>query len=397
MKYDSPALLPPGFQDLLPPDSDKESYLTQQITNLFKSYGYRFVKPPLMEFEGSFTASWMGRGLSEKTFRLMDPLSHSMLVLRADITPQIVRLARSRMPNSPRPLRLFYAADSVRVQGGQIRTARQFTQIGCECIGLDSIEADLEICVLALLSLKKLDLENITLDLTIPSLVPALLSKMNVDPSRYDEIKKGLRQKNINNLDMLSKDQCLVFEALLSAVGPAKHGLDKLAAMDDLPVDEKKNIERLSNLVMRLRDIIDTLGLEGITITIDPLETHGFDYHSGFGFTLFSNEIQGELGRGGRYQAVFELSNDITNDQISNDHEPACGFSLYTDNLRRLVDGKGRPNRVAVPQDLGWKEMLEYQKDGWVVVRQIGQDMQDKDLKLMGCTHKLDGQDIVEI
>lgn len=395
MKYESPALLPPGFQDLLPPDSDREAYLTRHIRDLFKSYGYRFVKPPLMEFEGSFTASWMGRGLSETTFRLMDPLSHSMLVLRADITPQIVRLARSRLPNAPRPLRLFYSADSVRVQGGQIRTARQFTQIGCECIGLDSIEADLEICILALLSLKKLDLENITLDLAVPTLVPAILAGMGVDPARFDEIKKYLRQKNVRNLDMVAEDQRRVFEQLLGTVGPARSGLEKLSSMALLPKTEHVNIQRLINLVDRLEEVTEALGLGGVTITIDPLETHGFDYHSGFGFTLFSQDIQGELGRGGRYQAVFEASQDDATSETTG--EPACGFSLYTDNLRRLVERKGRPNRLSVPADTGWRELSKYQSEGWVVVRQIGSTKTDRELREMGCTHKLDGKKIVEI
>ena len=395
MKYESPALLPPGFQDLLPPDSDREAYLTRHIRDLFKSFGYRFVKPPLMEFEGSFTASWMGRGLSETTLRLMDPLSHSMLVLRADITPQIVRLARSRLPTAPRPLRLFYSADSVRVQGGQIRTARQFTQIGCECIGLDNIEADLEICILALLSLKKLDLENMTLDLAIPTLVPAILAGMKIDPARFDEIKKCLRQKNVRNLEMISADQRRVFEQLLASVGPARTGLEDLSSMTHLPEPEHGNIKRLSELVERLEAVIKTLELEGITITIDPLETHGFDYHSGFGFTLFSNDIQGELGRGGRYQAVFEASHDKQTHEEAG--EPACGFSLYTDNLRKLVERKGRPNRLSVPADIGWRELTKYQSEDWVVVRQIGGTKTDRELREMGCTHKLDGKKIVEI
>lgn len=143
------SLLPAGFQDLLPPESDREAYLIQRISDLYKSFGYRFVKPPLMEFEKSFRANELGEALSPQAFRLMDPVSKDMLVLRADITPQIARLAATRMPNSPRPLRLFYAADSLRVQAGQIRTARQFTQIGCECIGLDDSEIDVEIALFA--------------------------------------------------------------------------------------------------------------------------------------------------------------------------------------------------------------------------------------------------------
>ena len=398
MKHASPALLPPGFQDLLPPDSDREAYLIQIIGEVYKSFGYRFVKPPLMEFEGSFTASPMGRELSDQTFRLMDPVSHAMLVLRADITPQIVRLAETRMPNSPRPLRLFYAADSMRVKAGQIRTARQFTQIGCECIGVDDVDADLEICLLALLSLKALDLEDITLDLAVPGLVPAILSSLKLDDARYEAVKKSLGQKDLAALSDLNPETDDLFRKLLAAVGPAEAGLKNLRAIDALPQAQMTTIQRMQDVVEKLATVMHVYGLGHVSITVDPLETLGFDYHTGLGFTLFSKTIQGELGRGGRYKARFADDNLTDNHaQSPKPAEDACGFSLYTDNLRKLVKHGGKPNRLFVPADTPWQDIKAYQDEGWKIIRQTGPGCDDKTLKDMGCTHKIESGKAVKL
>ena len=59
------------------------------------------------------------------------------------------RIAAVRLRNEPRPLRLCYAGQVVRVVGDALRSARQFGQIGCELIGTSSAEADAEAVLLA--------------------------------------------------------------------------------------------------------------------------------------------------------------------------------------------------------------------------------------------------------
>lgn len=47
----SPALLPPGFIDLLAADAQTEANGTQALLSVFASHGYEQVAPPLLEFE----------------------------------------------------------------------------------------------------------------------------------------------------------------------------------------------------------------------------------------------------------------------------------------------------------------------------------------------------------
>ena len=58
------------------------------------------VKPPLLEFEDSLLAG-SGAAVADQTFRLMDPDSQRMMGLRADTTPQVARIATTRLAARP--------------------------------------------------------------------------------------------------------------------------------------------------------------------------------------------------------------------------------------------------------------------------------------------------------
>src|ERR1700694_3429060 len=138
-----PGLLPLGLRDLLPPDAAAEALAVGRMMAVLESHGYQRGKPPLVEFEESLL-SGTGAAMAKETFRLMDPVSQRMIGLRADMTTQVARIATSRLKKAPRPLRLCYAGQVLRVKGSQLRPERQVGQVGAELIGTDSVAADLE-------------------------------------------------------------------------------------------------------------------------------------------------------------------------------------------------------------------------------------------------------------
>lgn len=128
---DTKALLPAGLRDLLPPAAAFEASVVDRLVSHFAGFGYERVKPPLIEFEESLLAG-TGAATAMQTFRVMDPMSQRMLGLRADITIQVARIATTRLKNAPRPLRLSYAGQILRVRGSQLHPERQFSQCGIE-------------------------------------------------------------------------------------------------------------------------------------------------------------------------------------------------------------------------------------------------------------------------
>jgi len=125
---DHRGLLPAGLADLLPPDAAREARAVDVAIERFAAFGYERVKPPLVEFEESLLGG-PGAALSPQTFRLMDPVSQRMMGVRPDMTVQVARIAVTRLKHEPRPLRLSYGGNVIRVRGSALKPERQFAQV----------------------------------------------------------------------------------------------------------------------------------------------------------------------------------------------------------------------------------------------------------------------------
>ncbi|HBH26688.1 MAG TPA: ATP phosphoribosyltransferase regulatory subunit [Rhodospirillaceae bacterium] len=258
-----PALLPQGFADLLPPEAGGQASAVAAAMEVFARFGYAQVKPPLAEFEDTLLAPGPGAAMAAQTFRFMDPASRRMMALRADITPQIARIAATRLAGAPRPLRLSYANDALRVDG--LGAPRQVTQIGCECIGSGQI---VELALLAVLAARAMGAGAVTLDVTLPGRIGTQVS----------EVSNALAQRDRARVAALAPDLL----PLLDACGP-------LAGFSDL-----------APLYADLTEALAAYDLDEVALTVDPVEQRGFEYHEGLAFALFAES--GEVGRGGRYR-----------------------------------------------------------------------------------------------
>jgi len=167
---DHRGLLPAGLADLLPPDAAREARAIDTAIERFAAFGYERVKPPLVEFEESLLGG-TGTGLAAQTFRLMDPVSQRMMGVRPDMTVQVARIAVTRLKHEPRPLRLSYGGNVIRVRGNPLKPERQFAQVGAELLGVDTAEADAEAVLLTVDALRAIGVAGLTVDLNLPTLV----------------------------------------------------------------------------------------------------------------------------------------------------------------------------------------------------------------------------------
>ena len=119
-------LLPEGFKVFLPEDAAKEEYISRKIQDYFFSNGYLLVKTPLIEYESNQIKGFI-KYKPDNSFFLMEPETKKILVLRSDITSQIVRLATSKLASYNRPLRLMYAGEVLRNEKNIYQTDRQFS------------------------------------------------------------------------------------------------------------------------------------------------------------------------------------------------------------------------------------------------------------------------------
>ncbi len=369
------ALLPAGLRDVLPPDAAFEAEIVEKLVASFQARGYDRIKPPLIEFEEGLL-SGAGIALAPQTFRLMDPGSQRMMGVRADITPQIARIARSRLSGAPRPLRLSYAGDVLRVRGSQLRPERQIAQVGAELIGSAAPAADAEIIAMAVEALEELGIEGVSVDLTAPRLVPAVLAAHDVSGDSAERLRAALDRKDSAGVRECAGDAADILTALLSATGPADKALAALRGLD-LPDGAAKERERIA-------EVVDLLcrAVPDIRITLDPVEHRGFEYHTGVGFTIFARGVPTELARGGRYRVLDGVGNP--------GGERATGVTLYVDTILGIVAGPAGNRRLLLPAGTAAAIAAALRGEGWVTVAalEVAGDPADEARRL-ACSHVL--------
>jgi ATP phosphoribosyltransferase regulatory subunit len=375
------ALLPPGMRDILPPDGAHAATIVERLRASFAHWGYQWVKPPLIEFESSLL-NGAGAAMSGETFRLMDPVSQRMMGVRADITLQIARIAATRLRNEPRPLRLSYYGDVLRVRGTQLRPERQFTQIGAELIGAGGSSADAEVVLMAASALDALGVTGLSIDLTFPTLVPALCAAFGIEGSRQTALRAALDRKDAAAVAATAGDDGAdLFQARLAAAGPLDAALDQLSALD-LPEAARGEAERLSDVATRIRETAP-----GLTLTLDPIEFRGFEYHTGLSFTIFRQGVRGEVGSGGRYIAGRDID--------GRDTEPATGFSLYLDTILRALPEPGPDRLLYLPHGTPAAEAARWRADGWRAIAALAPEDPEREARRLGCSHLLrDGRPV---
>ena len=361
------ALLPTGLRDVLPPDAAAEARVMETLIASFTAHGYERVAPPLVEFEESLLEG-AGAGVANTTFRIMDPVSQRMMGVRPDMTLQVARIAETRLGDAPRPLRLCYGGQVLRVLGSQLRPEREFAQAGVELIGSASENADLEVILLAVEALEKVGVPNLSIDLNLPTVVPVVCESLGLDLGRGSPICGHLDHKDATAIAALGGEAAKILGSLLEAAGPAERAVELLEKIK-LPKSAVAERTRLGKLVERLR-----VAAPGIGLTVDPVENRNFEYHSGLSFTFFALDVRGSLGRGGRYSA--------------GKGEAATGFTLFLDTLLRVLPPASAMRRLYLPFETPAEEGARLREEGWVTVAALENGGNPKmEARRLACTH----------
>jgi ATP phosphoribosyltransferase regulatory subunit len=363
------ALLPAGLRDLLPPEAGHEKRLRDTLLACVAAHGYELAKPPLIEFEDSLLAG-MGAPMAADTFRLMDPVSQRMMGVRADMTLQIARMATTRLAKAPRPLRLSYAGDVLRVKGSPLRPERQFLQVGAELIGSASAEADAEAVLLAAEALAQVGVSTLSVDLNSPTLVQVLCKSLGCGPLETARLRAALDRKDSAEVAAVGGPAAAACKALLGAAGKAKQALEALKAIA-LPPSAAAEAARLAEVAALVHRAKPDLAL-----TIDPVEYRGFEYQTGVSFTLFARGVRGELGRGGRYLAGNGAG------------EPATGFTLFLDSVTRAVPEPAAVERLFLPYGTAPAVGAELRAEGWITLAGLEPAADARaEAQRLGCSH----------
>jgi len=369
-------LLPEGLEDRLPREAAATTRVMRSLQDVMHGHGYDRVLPPMIEFEKSL-ASRMDGINARRMFRFVDPASLRMMALRSDHTPQIGRIAETRLAAAPRPLRLCYAGQVLTIKGDGLDPARERLQCGAELIGADNVAAACEIVSIAIEALQAAGASGVSVDFTLPDLVDTLAAKaFPLEPQQIEAVRRELDTKDAGGLVDAGGE---AYVPLLYATGDFESAIEKLAAIDA----KGQGRGALASRIAALREIAATLGGTA-RLTLDPSERHGFEYQSWLGFTLYADGVRGTLGRGGTYRIAG-----------SGEGEAATGFSLYPDALIALVAGtEHAEDCLFLPLGHDRETAARLRSIGWRTVAAL--DAGDSAAAL-GCTHVLEGGEAVPL
>lgn len=80
-------LLPESLADILPAEARRIEELRRDLLDLYRTYGFELVAPPLVEYLESLQAV-SGTDLNLRTSKVVDQISGRTMGVRADMTPR---------------------------------------------------------------------------------------------------------------------------------------------------------------------------------------------------------------------------------------------------------------------------------------------------------------------
>lgn len=354
-------LLPEAIEDVLPAEAWHIEMLRRLLLDEFRSCGYEYVIPPLLEYVDSLLTG-SGRDLDLRTFKLVDQLSGRTMGVRADIAPQVARID-AHLLNRNGVTRLCYCGSVLHTLPANLTATRQPLQIGAELYGYAGGEADAE--MLHLLA-RILCLSGVTatrIDLGHVAVFRALALGAALEDELLDDLFCVLQAKDLPDLRELIVDVAEPYRSAFLALPECYGGIEALdraeACLPKLP--------GINQALAELRALASAL--MGLPVSFDLADLRGLHYHSGVVFAAYCAGHPGAIALGGRY--------DLVGKAFGRDRA-ATGFSLDLRELVRLArKPEGRHSILAPylsdkPDDAALRQIAsELRANGEVVINAL--------------------------
>ena len=322
-------LLPDGINESLPDEAEKLEALRRHLIDLYATWGYRLVMPPLVEYLESLRAG-MGTQLDLQTFKITDQSNGRMMGVRADITPQVARIDAHRLSKGDKNAgvnRLCYIGTVLRTRSEEQGGSRSPVQVGAELFGHAGIESDFEIISLMLETLDSLDVNGLVLDLGHVGIASGLADHAKLDKQQKEDYFDMLARKSIPEIEQWVADQ-----GFSSSDAEMLLALPLLSGSTELIKAAKSKLKNAGKAVLNaldhLQNISDLLGstFPNLVLHIDLAEMRGYAYHTGIMYMVYLPGRGACIAQGGRYDGIGEAFGN---------NRSAIGFST---DLRTLAN-----------------------------------------------------------
>ena len=293
---------PEGVRDVYGKECARKLTIENKINNIFNLYGFHNVQTPTFEFFDIFNKE-RGSVPSKNLYKFFDREGNT-LVLRPDLTPSIARIAAKNYMDVNVPIKLCYNANTY-INNSELQgKLKEITQLGCELIGDDSVEADAEMVALVVNSLKSAGFDKFLVEIGQVDFYKGLLEECGFEDDVEEELRVRIENKNFFGVEELldSKD-------ITSNVKDTFLKLPSLFGSSDV-LDKAKELatnEKSLKAIEKLEEVYSILVDYGVAdyISFDLGMLSNFNYYTGIIFRGYTYGTGDAIGKGGRYDNLL--------------------------------------------------------------------------------------------
>lgn len=334
MTYADRWLLPDGVEEILPAEAKAIDSLRRRLLDLYSTWGYDMVIPPLLEYTDSLLIG-LGRDVDLLTFKVTDQLSGRTLGIRADITPQTARMDAHSF-NRTGANRLCYAGHVVHTRPKNPLATRTPIQAGLEFYGEPSVAADIEVVSLLLESLQLAGLPRLHIDLGHVGIYRAIAADAGLTKAQEDTFFELLQRKATTEIrtwvdaNIADQTKAQLFLSLPGLAGN-KSVLQKARQLFGNVVAAQVAVDQLDKVASIIEQRYPTAELY-----FDLGELRGYHYLTGLVFAAFAPGYGNPIASGGRYDHIGEVFGRA---------RPATGFAVDITAISKL----GLLKKIGIP------------------------------------------------
>src|SRR6201987_1500674 len=288
-----------GVRDILPPESALWNRVEQAAREVFRTYGYGEIRPPIFEPTELFARSvGLDTDIVSKEMYSFEDRDDSSISLRPEATASVVRAyIEHGMHTRPGNIKLYYIGPMFRRERPQKGRYRQFYQIGAEVLGgPDAPAIDAEVIEMLMAFFDKVGLQGAVL-------------YINSIGHNAPNCRRGYVEKLRAELTKI-KDK-------LGADSQRRIDTNPLRVLDSQLEHEQPFIEKLPHIADHLCDdckvhyaaVKRELDVRGVKYQENWRLVRGLDYYMRTTFEITAPGLgsQNPACRGGRYDGLVEL------------------------------------------------------------------------------------------
>lgn len=335
-----------GARDFYPEDKRIQKYLFSKMREICESFGYEEYDAPILEPTDLYLAKGNQEIIDEQTYTFQDRGGRSVTI-RTEMTPTVSRMVAGRRQELGYPLRWYSIPNVWRYERMQRGRLREFWQLNVDVFGIEGIEAEHEVIVLADQLLKRY---GATADMYVIQVSSrALVQHIFGEYLGLGDTQIETLIRLIDRMHKLPEDAFIAqLDALLS---PSQREAGLVEDLKKLLV-----VKKLSELppqvadhpsVHKLQSLLHLLETSHVTNAVfDITLMRGFDYYTDIVFEVADTDPENNRSMfgGGRYDGLVGM--------FGVEPVPTVGFGMGDVTLQYFLDSHGLMPQLANEVDV---------------------------------------------